>query len=71
MTTTTYTVTGMICGNCENHVRQEVAQIEGVTDILVSHASGQLTVSTAGDPVDDAAVLSAVDEAGYTAARTS
>lgn len=71
MSTTTYTVTGMTCDNCEKHIREEVAQIEGVTDIEISHASGRLSVTTAGNPVDDATVLSAVDEAGYAGARTS
>lgn len=71
MSTTTYTVTGMTCGNCENHVREEVEQIDGVTGIEVSSESGRLSVTTAGEPVDDAAVLSAVDDAGYSATRTS
>lgn len=67
MSTSEYTVTGMTCGNCEHHVREEVAQIAGVTGVEVSAASGKLSVTTAGDPVDDAAVLAAVDEAGYAA----
>lgn len=69
MATTEYTVTGMTCGNCEKHVREEVSQVPGVTGIEVSAAAGRLVVETAGDPADDAAVLAAVDEAGYTAAR--
>lgn len=69
MTTTAYTVTGMTCGNCEKHVREEVEQIEGVTAVSVSHVTGALTVTTAGNPVDDTAVFAAVDEAGYTATR--
>ena len=69
MSTTDYTVTGMTCGNCEKHVREEVEQIAGVTAIEVSAATGRLSVTTSGDPVDDAAVLAAVDEAGYTAVR--
>ena len=69
MVTTEYTVTGMTCANCENHVREEVEQIAGVTAIDVSRETGKLLVSTAGEAVDDAAVLAAVDEAGYTAAR--
>ena len=61
----------MTCGNCENHVREEVAQIDGVTNVQVSHANGKLSVSTAGNPVEDAAVLSAVTEAGYSAVLAS
>ncbi|WP_346007388.1 heavy-metal-associated domain-containing protein [Janibacter terrae] len=63
-----YTVTGMTCGHCEMSVREEVGQIPGVQGIEVSHESGRLLV-TADDSVDDAAVLAAVEEAGYTAVR--
>ena len=68
MTTTEYQVTGMTCSHCEMSVREEVTQIAGVDDIQVSAASGKLVV-TSSAPVDDSAVLAAVDEAGYTATR--
>ncbi len=68
MTTTEYQVTGMTCGHCEGAIRSEVGQIAGVSGIEVSAATGHLAVSTEGDaPVDDAAVLAAVEEAGYEA----
>lgn len=66
-TTTEYQVTGMTCGHCEMSIREEVEQIAGVSGIDVSSATGHLAVTTQGDPVDDAAVLAAVEEAGYTA----
>ncbi|SEC16859.1 heavy-metal-associated domain-containing protein [Microbacterium hydrocarbonoxydans] len=68
MSTTTYAVTGMTCGHCEGSVRSEVAKLDGVTGIEVSAASGTLVV-TSDSALDDAAVLAAVDEAGYSAAR--
>lgn len=68
MTTTAYTVTGMTCGHCEGSVRSEVSQLPGVTGIDVSAASGSLVI-TSDAPLDDAAVLAAVDEAGYSAIR--
>ncbi|MBM9465142.1 heavy-metal-associated domain-containing protein [Aeromicrobium sp. YIM 150415] len=68
MSTTEYQVTGMSCGHCEGAVREEVSQVPGVTGIEVSAATGRLAV-TADQPVDDAAVIAAVDEAGYQAAR--
>ncbi|MCK0111760.1 heavy-metal-associated domain-containing protein [Ornithinimicrobium sp. F0845] len=67
-TTQTYAVTGMTCGHCESAVREEVSQIPGVEQIDVSASTGTLAI-TAGGPVDDAAVIAAVDEAGYQAAR--
>lgn len=63
-----YKVTGMTCGHCEMSVREEVGQVAGVEQIDVSATTGKLVV-TASRPVDDAAVLAAVDEAGYTAVR--
>lgn len=68
-TTTTYTVTGMTCGHCESSVRAEVSQVPGVTEVDVSAKTGTLTV-TAENTVNDAEVIAAVDEAGYTAARS-
>ena len=69
MTTTAYQVTGMTCGHCETSVRGEVSQVPGVTGVEVSVATGRLVV-TAEQPVDDAAVIAAVDEAGYAAVRS-
>lgn len=67
MATTQYQVTGMTCGHCEMSIREEVSQIEGVSEIQVSSSDGHLAVTTTGGPVDDAAVLAAVEEAGYEA----
>jgi len=68
MSVSEYQVTGMTCGHCEMSVREEVGQISGVDDIQVSAQTGRLVV-TAADDLDDAAVIAAVDEAGYAAVR--
>jgi copper chaperone len=60
----TYTVTGMTCGHCVASVTEEVQEIPGVEDVEVVLETGSLTV-TSSDPVDDAAVKTAVEEAGY------
>jgi copper chaperone CopZ len=67
-TTTEFQVTGMTCGHCEMSVREEVGEIPGVTGIEVSHETGRLRVGSEA-PVDDAVVLAAVEEAGYSAVR--
>lgn len=59
----TYTVRGMTCEHCVLSVREEVSEISGVTDVDVDLASGRLVVT--GEGFADAAVLAAVDEAGY------
>ena len=42
----------------------------GVTGVEVSHQSGQLVVTSA-EPVDEAAVIAAVEEAGYQVVRSA
>ena len=49
-------------------VREEVSGIPGVEDVEVSAQTGKLVVSGSGE-IDDAKVLAAVEEAGYTAVR--
>ena len=63
-TISTFTVTGMTCGHCVSSVTEEVSELDGVTDVHVDLATGQLTVT--GD-VSTEAVLAAVIEAGYAA----
>jgi copper chaperone len=68
MTTNEYHVTGMTCGHCEKSIREEVEKIAGVEGIQVSSKTGTLIVKGA-DAVDDAQVLAAVEEAGFSAVR--
>lgn len=68
MSTSEYQVTGMSCGHCEVAIREEVSRVPGVDDLDISAQTGKLVVRS-GAPVDDAAILAAVDEAGYQAVR--
>lgn len=68
MNTIEYTVTGMTCGHCEAAVREEVTEVAGVTAAKVDREAGLLTINT-DTAVDDAAVIAAVEEAGYEAVR--
>ncbi len=63
-TTSTYTVTGMTCQHCVASVTEEISEVEGVSDVQVDLASGQVTV-TADAPVGQDKVRAAVEEAGY------
>ncbi|WP_408924678.1 heavy-metal-associated domain-containing protein [Corynebacterium sp. YSMAA1_1_F7] len=71
MSTYTYNVTGMSCGHCENAVKEEVANLPGVTNIEVSAEKGLLTFEhdDAAGELSDQQVIDAVDEAGYEATR--
>ncbi|WP_457971710.1 heavy-metal-associated domain-containing protein [Arthrobacter sp. D1-17] len=68
MATTEFQVTGMTCGHCELSVREEVQEIPGVEAIEVSHRTGKLTV-TSNEPLEQGAIIAAVEEAGYRAVR--
>jgi copper ion binding protein len=63
-TTSTYAVTGMTCSHCVASVREEVTKVDGVSAVDVELATGTVIVQSEG-PVDRAAVVAAVDEAGY------
>lgn len=62
--TSTYTVTGMTCGHCVASVTEEVQEIPGVGSVDVTLETGTLTITSA-EPIDETAVRSAVEEAGY------
>ena len=62
--TVEYTVTGMTCGHCVTSVTEEVKEVAGVTDVTVDLASGRVRVRSE-QPVSDADVKAAVEEAGY------
>jgi copper chaperone len=66
MTTSEYLVSGMSCGHCEAAILGEVNQIPGVRGVDVSAGTRRMVV-TSSAPIDEEAVLGAVDEAGYEA----
>ena len=68
MSTSTYTVTGMSCAHCEASVREEVSGVAGVRGVDVDAETGTLIVTSDG-PAEDAQILDAVVEAGYSAVR--
>lgn len=64
-----FNIEGMSCAHCENAVIEEVGQLPGISDIHVSATEGTMTLDNAGEGADDAAIIAAVDEAGYSAVR--
>lgn len=63
METLTLNVPGMTCGHCEAAVKAEVGKVAGVTGVDVDLETKDVVVH--GSAVDRAAVVAAVDEAGY------
>jgi copper chaperone len=69
--TTTLPINGMTCGHCISAVTSELTQIKGVHDVaveLVPDGTSRVTV-TSEQPLDDATIRAAIDEAGYALAR--
>ncbi|MGW1608198.1 heavy-metal-associated domain-containing protein [Streptomyces sp. NPDC002285] len=64
MTTTTYAVSGMSCAHCKATLTKVIGELDGVTEVGVDLTTGQVTVTSAGEP-DDALITEVVDEAGY------
>lgn len=62
MTTRTYSVPGISCGHCKSAIEGELVPLDGVESAVVDIDAK--TVTVIGD-IDEAAVRSAVDEAGY------
>jgi copper chaperone len=63
----TYSVPGMSCGHCRTAITAEVEQVAGVASVDVDLDAK--TVTVAGAELDDAAIVAAIDEAGYDAER--
>ena len=61
---TTYLVTGMTCDHCKVAVTDEVTKVPGVAAVSV-HLGTKLVRIDGG--ADHAAVIAAIDEAGYDA----
>jgi copper chaperone len=69
--TTTVRVAGMTCSHCVGAVTEELSKVPGVVDVRVDLVEGGTSPVqvTHSEPLDDAAVAAAVDEAGYELVR--
>ncbi len=62
--TTTLTVEGMSCTNCEESVEEALSGVDGVTGATADHEADTATVEGDADPLD---MIIAVEDAGYDA----
>jgi len=60
----TIKVNGMMCVNCERHVREALEKVDGVEAAVTSHEQGTAVLTLSREP-DEAALKAAVEEAGY------
>lgn len=60
-----FDVTGMSCSACSAHVEKAVSKVPGVERVQVNLLQNNMTVEYAEGAVDTAAIIHAVEEAGY------
>ena len=60
-----FDVTGMTCSACSAHVEKSVAKVPGVRSVTVNLLSNNMAVDYDETASSDAAVIHAVEEAGY------
>jgi copper chaperone len=65
--TMVYTVPGVSCEHCRHAIESEVGQVAGVERVTVDLDAKTVTVSA--EPLDDEAIVAAIDEAGYDVTR--
>ena len=65
--TITYSVPGISCGHCRAAITAEVSAVPGVATVEVDLDTKLVAIN--GENLDDAALVEAIDEAGYEAVR--
>lgn len=65
--TFTYSVPGVSCGHCQTAIAAEAGGVHGVDSVDVDLDAKLVRIS--GENLDDAALIAAIDEAGYDATR--
>jgi copper chaperone CopZ len=66
--TITYSVPGMSCDHCRVAITAEVTRVPGVETVAVDLDTKLVAIG--GEGLDDAALVAAIDEAGYDAVRS-
>lgn len=61
-----FKVEGMMCANCEKHVKNALEAIGGVTEAIPNHMAENVIVKMA-DNIPDEILKAAVSKAGYKA----
>lgn len=62
-----YSVKGMTCSACENHVYNSVCKLPGVNDVEVNLLTNSMNVDYDENQVSDAMIIKAVNDGGYQA----
>ena len=57
-------VNGMMCGGCENRVKNAIKNIEGVENVTADHNTGKVTVISDNE-VSEEIIKEALEDIGY------
>lgn len=63
MSTITYSVPDISCGHCRTAITSEVSTVAGVESVEVDVDAKTVTVTA--EPLDEIALIAAIDDAGY------
>ncbi len=57
-------VEGMVCGGCENRVKNALKTIDGIENVLADHTSGTVTI-TSTDEVTENVMKEKIEDIGF------
>ncbi len=57
-------VKGMMCGGCENRVKNAIKDIEGVENVIADHTTGEVVITT-NDNVSQNIIEEVIEDIGY------
>ena len=61
----TFTVEGMTCTGCENHVESEVNKLDGILSVKASYEKGNTMVKYDSTKVTEEQIVKAINSTGY------
>ena len=68
MKETNLIVNGMMCGGCENRVKNAIKNIEGVENVTADHNTGRVMVISDNE-VSEEIIKEALEDIGYEVVR--
>ena len=68
MKETNLIVNGMMCGGCENRVKNAIKNIEGVENVTADHKTGKVIVIS-NNEVSEEIIKEALEDIGYEVVR--
>ncbi|NDV45337.1 mercuric transport protein MerTP [Flagellimonas sediminis] len=61
----TFTVEGMTCSGCENHIESEVNKLDGIVSVKASYEKSNTTVKYDRAKVTEQRIIKAINNTGY------